>query len=151
MCGEGWCLRYFNRQCGHGPMEDTGGPQVCQALTCTCCILRRLGALEEGWELRGTGIQCAWATDSFQFVWKYFSIWNKQGGCTSEVLMGAGSVRGWEQHLNHLWQVFRGVRSISASQKSLGIRRRLAGEGNDGLNLDGWVGAGRCKRSGRVF
>ena len=56
------------------PMEDTGGPRVCQALTCTCWILRRLRALEEGWELRGTGVQWAWATDSFQFVWKYFSI-----------------------------------------------------------------------------
>lgn len=29
--------------------------------------------------------------------------------------------------------------------------RRLAGEGNDGLNLEGCAGAGRRQRSGRVF
>ena len=53
---------------------------------------------------------------------------------------GTGRQRGWG-----LWRSFAGS---STSQRTW-EERRLVGDGSEGLNLEGSVGAGRCKRSGR--
>lgn len=92
------------------PLE---APRCARHLPCTCWIVRSSGALG-GAGAKGTGIRQASVPDSFQSVWKCFSVLN----------------RCWQgRHLNHLWQVLRSVGSVPWLSPVVSELRHLVGTG----------------------